>query len=79
MIQAVGHLFIAVSSIINLNQITAEKHSLKTSHQFSSEEKSCTIYDEDILTKINTLGTNSWSQNTTSTLSLRTFFLFSIN
>ena len=65
MIQTLGHLFIAVSSIINLNQITGselqstEKHSLKTSHKYSTnenEEKSCTIHDEDIITKINRLG-----------------------
>ena len=65
MIQTLGHLFFAVSSIINLNQITAtehqssEKHSLKTSDKYSTngnEEKSCTIHDEDIITKINRLG-----------------------
>ena len=61
-----GHLFIAVSSFMNLNQIIAtelqsgEIHPLKISQQYSSkgnEEKSCTMYDEDILNKINTLGT----------------------
>ena len=60
-----GHLFIAVSSIINLNTITAtelqsdERDPLKTSQQYSNwnEEKSCKVYEEDILTKINTLGT----------------------
>ena len=65
MIQTLGHLFFAVSSIINLNQITAtehqssEKHSLKTSDKYSTngnEEKSCTIHDESIITKINRLG-----------------------
>ena len=65
MIRTLGHLFIAVSSIINLNQITAtehqstEKHSLKTSEKYSShanEEKSCITLDEDVMTKIKRLG-----------------------
>merc|ERR1711953_1319616 len=65
MIRTLGHLFIAVSSIINLNQITAtehqstEKHSLKTSEKYSShanEEKSCITHDEDVMTKIKRLG-----------------------
>ena len=65
MIQTLGHLFFAVSSIINVNQITAteqqssEKHSLKTSDKYTTsgnEEKYCTSHDEDIITKINRLG-----------------------
>lgn len=69
MIQALGQLFVAVSSIINLDQITAsqlqssEKHLLKTNPTSGNEEQSCMAYDKDILDKINRLG-YSWSQNT---------------
>ena len=74
MIQSLGHLFIAVSSIINLNQINAnllqssEKDSLKTNHPYSTagnenEGNSCTIQDEDLLHKIHRLGTITFSPN----------------
>ena len=64
MIQLLGQLLIAVSSIMNLYQINAAdldptenvKHLLKTYSTRGNEEKSCTALDEDILTKIYRLG-----------------------
>ena len=71
MIKLLGQLVIAVSSIMNLYQINAagldpsenENHLLKTYSTRGNEEKSCTTFDENILTKINRLG-YSYCQNT---------------